>query len=245
MNELAPPSGHEIRGTIRRRLLVNAVVDPDEAAARLPEALRPRVTELGTVVGCCLLEIDAIRPGFLPAAAGRRMRAAAHRISVEWDDESGAIVHGVYVPVRHTDSRLAALVGGRWFPGVHERAGVEVLATQGALSWRSEPLDVGGLGIEVEVSYRAEVEPGPICDPVGTTCLDATVGISPDRRGRLEGAGMDLAHRDARDVVVEHLTSAFIGSFNTAELSTSYLMSDADVTWTRAAAPTTRAQVSA
>jgi hypothetical protein len=43
-----------VRGVIRRRLLVNAVVDPDEAAARLPVGLRPHVTDLGTVVGCCL-----------------------------------------------------------------------------------------------------------------------------------------------------------------------------------------------
>ena len=62
-----------IRGTIRRRLLVNAVVDPDEAARRLPVGLRPHVTALGTVVGCCLLEIDRIRPAYLPERAGMTM----------------------------------------------------------------------------------------------------------------------------------------------------------------------------
>ena len=94
-------------GTIRRRLLVNALVDPDEAAGHLPTGLRPHVTEGGTVIGCCLLDIDAIRPASLPAGVGSRLRAAAHRISVEWEDGAGATSVGVYVPVRHTDSRAA------------------------------------------------------------------------------------------------------------------------------------------
>jgi hypothetical protein len=43
-----------MRGTIRSRLLVNALVDPDEAAQRLPDGLRPHVTSHGKVVGGCL-----------------------------------------------------------------------------------------------------------------------------------------------------------------------------------------------
>src|SRR5262245_36571416 len=90
-----------VRGTLRRRLLVNAVVDPDEAAGRLPAGLRPHVTAGGaTVVGCCLLEIDDLRPDPVPARAGVALRAAAHRISAEWDagdDDGGAPVVGVFV----------------------------------------------------------------------------------------------------------------------------------------------------
>src|SRR2546422_10990160 len=113
-----------IRGTIRRRLLVNAVVDPDEAARHLPAGLRPPEVTGGTVVGCCLLDIDSIRPASLPGIVGTRLRAAAHRISVEWEDEMGATTIGVYVPIRHTDSRAARVLGGRWFPGVHRRASI-------------------------------------------------------------------------------------------------------------------------
>ena len=54
--------GRTIRGTIRRRLLVNAVVDPDEAARHLPVGLHPHEVEGGTLAGCCLLDIDSIRP---------------------------------------------------------------------------------------------------------------------------------------------------------------------------------------
>ena len=54
---------------------------------------------------------------------------------------------------------------------------------------------------------------------------------------------MDLSHRDACEVVVEDLASDFVDSFTSAEPSTSYLMCDADVTWTRAAEPSTRSEV--
>jgi len=238
-------SGQAIRGIIRRRLLVNAVVDPDEAAARLPDGLRPHVTEQGTVVGCCLLEIDAIRPAGLPAVVGQRMRAAAHRISVEWEDASGTLVTGVYVPVRHTDSSAAAFLGGRWFPGVHERARIDVWASDSELRWCSDPLDDSGLGVRVAASIPDDEPAVPTCDAIGSTCLAAAVGVSPDRRGRLEAAHMAPSHRLARAVVISDVSSEFIDSFATAEMSTSYLMSDAEVVWTRAASPSRRAKVSA
>ena len=87
MRTLLPVAVRQVEGTLRRRLLINAVVDPDEAAARLPVGLRPHVTDVGTVVGCCLLDVVRLRPAGLPAVAGIGMRAAAHRISAEWDDE--------------------------------------------------------------------------------------------------------------------------------------------------------------
>jgi hypothetical protein len=231
-----------VEGTIARRLLVNAVVDPDEAAPRLPVGLRPHVTDQGTVVGCCLLEIDAVRPLGVPRAMGRRLRAAAHRISVEWDDEDGAVVTGVYVPVRHTDSRIASLVGGRWFPGVHQRSRIDVTASPSSLRWRSEPLQLRDLGIGVAVSLTGGAAVGEEGDPVGATCLRAEIGVSPDRRGRLEAVRMDPSHREARRVVVDDLVSGFVDGFHTSSVSTAYLMCDADVTWTRAQVPSARAR---
>jgi hypothetical protein len=244
MHRRADDTRSSIVGTVRRRLLVNAVVDPHEAAARLPAGVAPHVSDQGTVVGCCLLELEAIRPAFMPAVAGRTMRAAAHRISAEWVDRTGATVTGVYVPARHTDERLAAALGGRWFPGVHRRARVEVSATESRLRWSSDPLDGTCLGVRVVATAGAGAGAGAravaACDPVGTTCLGASVGVSPDHRGRLEAARMDLSHRDVYEVVVEDLASGFVDSFASAEPSTSYLMCDAEVTWTRAAEPSTR-----
>lgn len=231
-----------IVGTIRRRLLVNALVDPDEVAALLPEGVRPHVTNegstAGTVVGCCLLQIDGIRPAHLPAVAGLQLRAAAHRISVEWEDGLGATTVGVFVPVRHTDSRLAVAVGGRWFPGVHERAAVDIAATADQLRWTTVPVgEPGRFSIRVEASVLPGVGESAPEAAVGGTCLGANIGLSPDHRGVLEGARMEPDHRLAREVAIEELESAFLASFSTAQAAPSYLMADVGVTWTPADSP--------
>lgn len=227
--------GNVVRGTLHRRLLVNAVVDPEEAARRVPDGVRPHVTAGGTVVGCCLLEIQHLRPARLPAGLGITLRAAAHRISVEWDDEAGARVVGVYVPDRRTDSRLAVALGGRWFPGVHHRARVGISATSAGFSWRIQ--DNGQFGIAVAVSVPQDEVALAVRDPIGGTCLGATIGLSPDQSGALEAARMELQHRNAREVIVDDLDSAFISSFSTAALAPAYLMENIGVTWTPAAAP--------
>lgn len=229
--------GGGIRGTIRRRLLVNALVDPDEAARHLPTGLRPHVIDGATVVGCCLLDIESIRPASLPAMLGTRLRAAAHRISVEWDDEFGAAAVGVYVPIRHTDSRAARAMGGRWFPGVHRRASVELADDGRCLRWSVEPSDRAGeyrVRVNASISSRRSSVP---CEPIGGTCLNAVVGLSPDHHGVLEAARMEPDHRRAQQVEIDHLDSAFLADFTTAQPAPSYLMREVDVTWTKVRAP--------
>lgn len=226
-----------VHGTIRCRLLVNALVDPDEAARRLPDGLRPHVTDGGTVVGCCLLDIDSIRPASLPAMLASRLRAAAHRISVEWEDEFGATTVGVYVPLRHTDSRAARAMGGRWFPGVHRRATVELADDGRCLRWSVEPSDQAG---EYGVRVNASISSMPLsvpCEPIGGICLSAAVGVSPDHHGSFEAARMDPDHRRAQQVDIDRLDSAFLASFTSAQPAPSYVMRDVDVTWTKAHAP--------
>jgi hypothetical protein len=229
-----------MRGTIRRRLLVNALVEPGEAAHHLPAGLRPHVIDGGgTVVGCCLLDIHAIRPASLPAGVGTRLRAAAHRISVEWEDEAGATCVGVYVPVRHTDSHAARVLGGRWFPGVHRKASIGLTDDGRRLCWTVEPGERGSeYGVRVSASIiSSSTSSSALCEPIGGTCLSAAVGLSPDHHGSLEAARMEPDHRRAVPVEIDDLDSAFLAGFSTAQPATSYLMRDVDVTWTKVPAP--------
>ena len=219
-----------VEGRIRRRLLVNALVDPDEVTARLPNGLRPHVVEGGTVVGCCLLDLEHVRPAWAPGVVGVGLRAAAHRVSVEWRGTGGdRPTVGVYVPLRHTDSRLAVLAGGRAFPGVHRRAHIDLLETATSLAWNVDAPGRGGCALNVVASATA----GPEADlgPVGRACIDASAGLSPARDDDLEGVVMTPAHRRARRVDVEFLDSAFITAFASATPAPSYLMADVDVTW--------------
>lgn len=228
-------------GTIRRRLLINGLADPDEAARLLPTGLRPHVTGDATVVGCCLLTIEHIRPSVVPAALGLTLMAAAHRISVEWDDELGATAVGVYVPVRHTASQPAQAVGGRWFPGVHLPATIRTASDGEHLRWTVEPRlasDRYGIRVQARVAAGQATEPN---EPIGGTCLAASVGVSPDRRGTLEAARMEPEHRVAQPVEITELDSRFLDRFTSLRLATSYLMRDVQVRWTRASAPSTAA----
>jgi hypothetical protein len=226
-------SPRAMRGTIRSRLLVNALVDPDEAAQRVPHGLRPHVVGEGTVVGCCLLDIVSIRPARLPAMVGTPLRAAAHRISVEWYDDFGATTVGVYVPLRLTNSRAAIALGGRVFPGVHRPASVNLTEDGRRLGWSVQAGDEpGAYSVRVDAS-SSDGSPLAPCEPIGGTCLSAEIGLSPGHDGVLEAARMATHHRDAHDVEVHHLDSEFLASFKSATAAPSYLMRDVDVTWTR------------
>lgn len=218
---------------------MNATVDPDEAATRLPVGLRPHVTSVGTVVGCCLLDIADLRPAWMPACLGVKQRAVAHRVSVEWDDVDGGTVVGVWVPGRTTDSRLAIALGGRWFPGVHRPAALEVHATHERIAWRAAD------GGEIFIDVAATPSSGEVCDVVAGTCLSAAIGLSAGHRGQIEAARMVPDAPTARAVDVERLASRFIEGFRSAQPAPSYLMENVAVTWSPTAGPRTGAPVAA
>lgn len=224
-------SRQAVRGTIRSRLLVNALVDPDEAARRLPSGVRPHVTGDGTIVGCCLVDITGIRPDPLPAKVGTSLRAAAHRIAVEWDDDAGATTVGVYVPLRLTGSRAAIALGGRVFPGVHRRASIQLADDGRRVEWSVEAGE--SYSVRVDASARDAASPAA-CEQIGATCLGAEYGLSPGHGGALEAARMTPSHRQAQPVDVDRLESAFLAGFTSAVLVPSYLVRDVDVTWRRA-----------
>jgi hypothetical protein len=196
------------------------------------------VADRGTVIGCCLLEIADIRPAGLPAAVGINLRAAAHRLSVEWDDEAGRTIVGVYVPVRLTDSRLAVTVGGRLFPGVHRPAMIQVLDEPDRFTWRVDAPDARDpFGIRVAVGLPSASPVASPDDAVGQTCLAAAVGLSPDHHGIVEAVRMEPDHHLARAVEITDLRSDFVSSFATAVPAPAYLMENVKVRWTPAPGP--------
>lgn len=227
--EMPDPRSSAVVGRIRRRLLVNAVVDPAEAATRLPAGVRPHITDRGTVIGCCLLELDDVRPAPLPRQLGVTLRAAAHRISVDWTDDDGGTVTGVYVPLRLTDSQVAAALGGRIFPGVHRRVPLMIEAMADGLRWRVQD-PTHEFDLDVTISDRATTLPAP--GDVAATCLAADFGISPRHRHGHDVVRMHPESRAAHPVHVDSLHSTFLAGFQTLQPATSFQMTDIAVTWT-------------
>lgn len=115
-----------LRATMERRILVNYRFDPGVLAAWLPPPFRPALVNGYGVAGICLIRLGDIRPSGLPKSLGLTTENAAHRAAVEWDTPDGPVT-GVYIPRRDTSSRIAAVLGGRVFPGCQHLAtfGVE------------------------------------------------------------------------------------------------------------------------
>lgn len=151
--------------TIERRLLVNYRVDPNAAEALLPDGLRPQLVNGSAVAGVCLIRLSDFRPTWFSPKAGHRSASAAHRIAVEWDGPDG-LRTGVYIPRRHSASRLAQIAGGRVFPGVHEHAKIAARDFFGkdAIGWsptragQLEPLRLDTDAWRVEPGHASRVE---------------------------------------------------------------------------------------
>jgi hypothetical protein len=71
--------------------------------------------------------------------------------------------------------------------------------------------------------------------------LAASVDLSPDRHGTLEAARMEPEHRVAQRVEITELDARFLAGFTIIRPTSSYLMRDVQVRWTRGSAPSTAA----
>ena len=158
-----------LAAVMERRILVNYRVDPDLLGSYLPAPFRPALIGGHGVAGICLIRLGRIRPAGLPAA-GLRSENAAHRVAVCWDGPDGPVT-GVYIPRRDTSSRLAALAGGRLFPGYLHLARFRAREDDEGYRIQVGSRD-GTVQIEVEAHRAGELPPGSIF-----TSLDAASGF--------------------------------------------------------------------
>lgn len=125
-----------ITGLIRRRILLNYRVAPDAIEKVLPANFTPKLLHGKAIAGICLIRLEQIRPKGMPALTGISSENSAHRIAVEWQDETGQHREGVFIPRRDTNSRVNAIAGGRVFPGVHHHSAFHVRDQGGKISIR-------------------------------------------------------------------------------------------------------------
>src|SRR5262245_11156318 len=130
-----------IKGTIKRRLLVNFRADPTVVQRFLPQPFRPKLHNGYSLVGICLIRLEQIRPAGLPRVLGLSSENAAHRIAVDWTDEAGVPREGVFIPRRDTGSFLNRVAGGRVFPGEHHAARFTVKDDGRHIDFAMESLD--------------------------------------------------------------------------------------------------------
>ena len=226
-----------LRATMQRRLLVNYRIDPDVLAEGLPSPFRPALVGRYGMVGLCLLRLGGVRPAGLPAG-GLMSENVAHRVAVCWDTTAG-VQTGVYVSRRDTSSRLAALLGGRIFPGWQHHARFEV--REGGGRYRVEvDSDDGVVGVHVGVHLADTVQPGSVFADVAAASRffrRAPVGYAATpAAGVFDGVELVTEGWDLTPAHVDELSCSFFDDPvrfppGTAALDSAFIMGGLATRW--------------
>ena len=110
-----------LEGVIARRVLLNFRADPRVVQDLLPAPLEAQTYHNQAVVGVCLIRLEHLRPKGLPSTIGVSSENMAHRVAILYPTDEG-LRPGVFIWRRETDQKLITLLGGRLFPGVHQKA---------------------------------------------------------------------------------------------------------------------------
>lgn len=204
-----------IRGVIDRRILVNYRVAPDALDGVLPETFRPQTVDGYGIGGICLIRLQDLRPQWIPSRLGMTSENAAHRIAIEWDEDTERH-SGVYVPRRDTNSRLNTLLGGRIFPGVHYHAAFEVDESDGRYDV-SMTSDDGETRVQVAGTPTDSLPDGSVFQSVAeasTFFERGSLGYSPNERtNEFEALELNTFEWDVTPLAVESVSSSYFDSF--------------------------------
>ena len=182
---------------MERRILVNFRADPHILAKALPPPFRPALVHGYGIAGICLIRLACIRPVPFPAGFGLTSENAAHRVAVERETADGPVA-GVYVPRRDTSSGLAALAGGRLFPGHQHAARFDV--HEDASTYTVEVASRDGL---IQIAVAASVAETVMAGSLFQSIEDAS------RFFRLAPVGYTPTHRDGIFDAVELRTDGW------------------------------------
>jgi uncharacterized protein YqjF (DUF2071 family) len=234
-----------LASTVERRLLINYRVDPEVAQTLLPDGLRPQLVDGSAVAGICLIRLNHLRPNWFRPRIGWGAENAAHRIAVEWDDATGTH-NGVYIPQRHSASRLAVLAGGRIFPGFHKLARFRGAETADRIS---VAFTAPGTDVEAEVLIRPELDSSLFADLATASAFfrSGAVGWSPARDGSLEGLRLDTDFWKVEAAEAVRVRSSFFDALpaGSAVLDCVLVMRDVPITWSVPAGESPRALAAA
>jgi hypothetical protein len=234
-----------LAAVMERRILVNYRVDRELLGSYLPRPFRPALVGGHAVAGICLIRLGRIRPAIpaLPGltglpAIGLRSENAAHRIAVCWDGPDGPVT-GVYIPRRDTSSRLAALAGGRLFPGYLHLARFN--ASEDDRGYRVQVASRDGtVNIEVEAQLARDLPPGSIFTSLEAAsgffrCAPAGYAATPTE-GVFDGVELETTGWTLRPLYLDKVASSFFDDRSrfpagTAEPDSAFLMSGLSTIW--------------
>jgi len=226
-----------VQSRIERRLLLNYRADPEAIAPLLPVGLRPQLVEGWAVAGICLIRLGSVRPIGMSSELATTTENAAHRIAVEWR-QGDHWRSGVYVPRRDTNSRMAEVLGGRVFPGLHQRARFEVDETDDRVRVAFTATD-GSTQVDAEVRRTREFRDSKLFPDLQTASAffqSSPTAWSPRRDDSLEAVSL---HTEAWSVEAAEPVAVRSSFFDdrtrfpagSVALDSAMLMLDVPVRW--------------
>jgi hypothetical protein len=231
---MRPPA---LAAVIERRLLVNYRVDPGVLASCLPQPFRPVLVSGYGVAGICLIRLGRMRPAGLPGA-GMRAENAAHRIAACWDGPDGPVT-GVYIPRRDTSSRLAAMAGGRLFPGHLHPARFRTRERDGTYQVDVASRD-GAVRIGVHAHLADQLPAGSVFGDLRAAseffrCASAGYAATP-AAGVFDGVELETAGWTLQPLRLDRVSSSFFDDprrfpAGTAVPDSAFLMSGLATVW--------------
>jgi hypothetical protein len=197
-----------VRGTIRRRILVNYRVAPDVIERLLPTGFEPKLVGGYAMAGVCLIRLEGQRPSWLPRAVGMSSENVAHRIAVIRRD-SGTERESVYIPRRDSASRLQHWLGGRAFPGDLGSATFSVDDGRNSIGISMRAAD--GLQVELRARDAHSLPKGSVfasLEDASRFFRAGSLGYSATRQGRrLDAVYLDAVDWQVSALDVEHARS--------------------------------------
>lgn len=204
-----------VEGIIGRRILVNYRVRPEFIRPLLPPQFIVKQIDGWAMAGVCLIRLENERPRGLPASMGIRSENMAHRVAVEWTDNTG-LHEGVFIFHRDTDSLINAFAGGRFFPGAHRRSRFSAWETDGL--FKIEVASFQGETLTRVIARKQTNWPATSVfkslDEASEFFRDGTCGWSVDHRGNLEGVQLHCSEWRVQALAVEHVEFAFFDDRN-------------------------------
>ena len=236
-----------LQGTIEWRVLVVYRLDPAAVLDLIPSPFEAQVVNGFAVGAIALSKLTDVRPQGLPALLGVSGEHAAHLFAVKWLDQRRPAV-GVFIPKRHTSSRMTALIGDRLFPGAYERADfaleeqpsklrVAFASRHGACVVDAAVHSRSGTGDEVNGSelFAFTVE-------ASLLFRRAAVGYSLRRKGGvLDGVEMRTRTWNMEHAAIDHARSSYFDDLTvfpagSATVDSAFVMRNLPADW-RAAPP--------
>jgi len=230
-----------VRGTIRRRILVNFRVDPAVALGNLPQGFVPKLVGGHAVAGVCLIRLEHERPGLLRAAIGLSSENAAHRFAAYRIDERGERHECVYIARRHTGSRVTLALGGRIFPGDHRPARFAVRDEDGKIDLAMTASD--GFAVRLRARRAASLPAESVfasLDQASSFFRGGSLGYSETRAGTtLDGLYLRTARWQVTPLEVELAHSSYFDDrtvfpAGSVAFDCALLMTDIEHEWQRA-----------